>query len=97
MTRECVAVLCIIIIASVGENTFKYEYYIDSFLVNEDRVHMAHEKTCGEHIPVKNIVVVTLRLLTGGESCGLGVLFDIISKHYNNIMISALRKWINKN
>ena len=84
------------IISSVDELEFKSESYIDAFLVNEDPMYMAHEKTSGGFISGETKLGVTLRILAGGDCCDLGVLFDISPKHCNKLFHYTLKNWINK-
>ena len=96
MTRACFQQLCAKIIMQIGESNFKSESYIDDFLMNKNRMFMAHQKTSGGYISGETKLTITLRLLAGGDACDLGILFDVSFKHCNKIMYLVLSKWINK-
>ena len=55
---------------------------------------MAHCKTSGGWVSGKIKLGITLRLLAGGDSYDLGVLFDISPKHCHVIMHEVLKNWI---
>ena len=96
MTREAFSQLCGTITESVGEKEFKSEYYISTILHNKDQLYMGHCKTSGGWISGETKLGITLRLLAGGDSYDLGVLFDISPKHCNVIMHYVLKHWIIK-
>ena len=86
--------LCSKIICAVGESQFKSESYIDAFLRGKDKMFDTHEHTSGGYISGETKLAVTLRLLAGGDSYDLGVIFDISFKHCEQIMYSVLEHWI---
>ena len=94
MTRQCFSELCQFIISKVGEKQFKSESYINAFLVNKDSMFIANEKTTGGYISGETKLGITLRLLAGGDSLDLGVIFDISPKWCNEIMYYVLSYWI---
>ena len=96
MTRECFAELCSSIIDSIGERAFLSKSYINDFLKGKDNIFMAHEKTSGGYNSGGPKLTITLRILTSGDTCDLGVLFDLHPKTCNEIMLHVLSKWINK-
>ena len=94
MSRECFSLLCQKITCGVGEKVFKSECYIDAFLRGKDKMFNAHECTSGGYISGETKVAVTLRILAGGDSYDLGVIFDISYKHCEKIMYDVLLNWI---
>ena len=96
MTREAFDELSGLIINHVGESVFRSESYIDNFLVNKNHLYMAHCLTSGGWISGETRLAITLRILAGGNSYDIGVIFDITPKHCNKIMRDVLRHWINK-
>ena len=94
MSRECFGILCQKITCAVGERRFKSEIYIDTFFRGKNRMFDAHERTSGGYISGQTKVAVTLRLLAGGDSYDLGLIFDITSKSCERIMYEVLDHWI---
>ena len=94
MSRECFSLLCQKITCGIGEKAFKSESYIDAFLRGKDKMFNAHEFTSKGYISGETKVAVTLRLLAGGDSYDLGVIFDISFKHYEKILYYVLLHWI---
>ena len=78
MSREAFSELCGLIIDAVGEKEFKSESYIDTFLEDSNSMYMAHVKSSGGWISGETKLGITLRLLSGGDSCDLGVIFLVI-------------------
>ena len=74
MTRVCFQLLCAKIISQIGESNFKSESYINAFLLNKNKMFMAHQKTSGRCISSKIKLAITLQLLAGGNACDLGIL-----------------------
>ena len=95
MTRECFHLLCDKIKISVGENTFKSQIYIDTFLDHPGTIHYANCRTTGGFISGETKLAITIRLLSGGDCMDLGVIFDISSNHCRVIMYEVLEHWIN--
>ena len=96
MTREFYNLLCSKTIAAVGERAFKSEAYIDVFFKGKNSMYDAQVKTSGGYISGEVKLAVTLRLLAGGDSFDLGVIFDISSKKINIIVYNVLRDWVKK-
>ena len=94
MSRECFSLLCQKITCSIGEKAFKSESYIDAFLRGKDKMFKAHEFTSGGYISGETKVAITLRLLAGGDSYDIGVIFDISYKHCEKIFYHVLLSWI---
>ena len=94
MSRECFGTLCHKIACAVGDRQFKSESYIDAYLRGKDLMFDAHECTSGGYISGETKVAVTLRILAGGDSYDLGVIFDITSKHCEKILYEVLEHWI---
>ena len=86
--------MCQKIICAVGERKFKSESYIDAFLRGKDNMFVAHELTSDEYISSETELAVTLRLLAGGDSYDLGVIFNISFEHCDQIIYSVLKDWI---
>ena len=82
--------LCQTITCAVGESAFKAESYIDAFLRGKDTMFDAHEYTSGGYISGETKLAITLRLLAGGDSYDLGVIFDISYKHCEKILYYVL-------
>ena len=57
---------------------------------------MTHLNSSGGWIYGETKLVVTLRILAGGDACNLGVIFDISPKHCNTVILYIIRNWINK-
>ena len=55
----------------------------------------AHEKSCGGYVSGKVKLAITLRILAGGDSLDLGLLFDIHPSYCNQIMLYVLKEWVN--
>ena len=94
MPRDCFDNLCQAIIAAVGEREFCSELYINAFLREKDNMYIAHEKTSGGYISGEIKLAITLRLLAGGDSYDLGVIFDISSRTCERILYEVLENWI---
>ena len=94
MSRDCFDNLCQAIIAAVGEREFCSELYINAFLREKDNMYIAHEKTSGGYISGEIRLAITLRLLAGGDSYDLGVIFDISSRTCERILYEVLENWI---
>ena len=85
MSRECFSLLCKKITCCIGEKAFKSKSYIDTFFEGKDLMYNAHKRTSGGYISGETKVTATLRLLVGGDSYDLGVIFDISYKHCEKI------------
>ena len=96
MSRHCFNLLCQKVICAVGESSFKSESYIDAFLRGKDCMFDAHERTSGGYVSGETKLAITLRILAGGDSYDLGVIFDICHKHCEKIIYDVLEKWIIK-
>ena len=94
MSRECFSLLCQKIICGIGEKAFKSESYINAFLRGKDQMFNAHERTSGGYISGETKVAISLRLLAGGDSYDLSVMFDISYKHCEKIFYDVLLHWI---
>ena len=96
MSRQYFILLCQKVICAVGESSFKSESYIDAFLRGKDSMFNAHEQTSGGYVSGETKLAITLRLLAGGDSYDLGVMFDISYGHCEIILYDVLEKWIIK-
>ena len=98
MTRECFILLCGKIIASIGESNFKSEAYIDAFLTKEGIVHdcvsimtRAHMLSSGGFISGEVKLAITIKLVAGGSTLDLAVLFDALESHVKSILVKVLK------
>ena len=83
------------IIDAIGEDKFRSESYIESFLADKNCMYMAHCLSSGGFISGETRLAITLRLLSGSDACHIGVLFDISPYHCSKIMLDVLKDWIN--
>ena len=101
MTRLCFDLLCQKIIAAVGESGFKSEAYIDAFLEGDSfifdrskQMHQAQKLTSGGYVSGEIKLAIALRLLAGGSSLDLAVIFDISESHCRQIFLHVTKNWI---
>ena len=90
MTRDCFNMLCQSIIVGVGEAKFKSEANIDAFLKGKDHMYDANVKPTGGYVTGEVKVAIMLRLLGGGDTLDLGVIFNIDPCHCRKIMFDVL-------
>ena len=96
MSRDCFDTLCQHIISKIGEKNFKSELYIDAFLKGKDQMYEAHVKTAGGYISGEVKLAIALRMLAGGDSYDLPVIFDVHFDHCTRILHEVLLNWIIK-
>ena len=96
MNRDCFNSLCQRIISKVGESKFKSEMYIDAFLKNKDQMYDANVKATGGYISGEVKLAIALRMLAGGDSYDLAVIFDVHYDHCNRILQEVLVNWVIK-
>ena len=102
MTRKCFELLSQTIIDNIGENNFKSEEYISTFIDNEFcplgnrsySMYCAHCHTSGGYISGEIKLAVAIRLLAGGDALDLCVLFDIGHRWCKQILYDVLENWI---
>ena len=95
MTRDCLSLLCQEILLAIGESQFKSESYINTFLNNKGSMYHAHQISSDGVISGETKIVISLRLLAGGDSLDLAVIFQITPKHCQAIMMEILTEWVN--
>ena len=103
MSRDSFNLLCLKIIDGVGERNFKSEAYIEANLQYEPlhydlyrSIHNAHKVTSGGYISGEVKLAIALRMLAGGSSLDLAVIFDVSVSHCRKIFIDVLKDWIIK-
>ena len=96
MTRECFTLLCFTIIGAIGESQFKSQHYIDAFLSGTNAMYVANVLAIGGYISGEVKLAIQIRLLAGGDTLDLAVIFDIYPTHLATIMKEVLMYWIIK-
>ena len=94
MTRQCFELLYQCITYYVNERKFKYEAYIDSFLIDNIPIYNAYSVVTGGYIYGKAKIDMTLCILTGGDAIDLVTIFDINSDHCIKLIYEFLTHWI---
>jgi hypothetical protein len=94
MSQQCFNELCQSIIAGVGENAFKSEYYIEQMLQRRVPIYLAHQESCGGFICGEVKLALTLRMLAGGSYLDLALIFHCCPSHVTAIFHKVLEEWI---
>ena len=96
MNRSCFDSLCQCIISKIGESKFKSESYIDALKKNKDQMYDANVKATGGYISGEVKLAIALRMLAGGDSYDLAVIFDVHFDHCSRILQEVLLNWVIK-
>ena len=92
MARECFTLLCDKIKVAVGEENFKTEDYIESFLHYPGHIYYANCASTGGYILGEVNLAVAIRILVGGDLQDIGVIFDIPSNYCRTIMHQVIEE-----
>ena len=97
MSKECFNVLCGRIMDNVGEGVFKSELFLDSVARKKKSslgiMYNAHEQSTGGFVSGDIKVALTLRLLDGGTSMDLDLIFEVFDGHARKIFMDVLDNW----
>ena len=96
MSKDCFSSLSNTIKLKIGESKFKSQEFIDAFLIGKNSMYDANSLTTAGYVSGEIKLAITIRLLAGGDSYDLAVIFDIYPTHIHKIFEEVIREWIIK-